>query len=178
MIIGNDLNYYISSASNDKPDSGYKNNIYSTGIGVAFEQFKDIYLSPSLSFTHDDLEVEDKASSSMKKQEGTFTDLSFEYGVQLDNRDRAFMPTEGYLTSFNQTLPLYADSPFVKNAFAYRVYNSFFVARLVTGIKFSFSITKLPSFDFKVAHIISDLVFLNFLYIFLISKREISSAFK
>ncbi len=122
---GNDLNYYISSASNDKPDSGYKNNIYSTGIGVAFEQFKDIYLSPSLSFTHDDLEVEDKASSSMKKQEGTFTDLSFDYGVQLDNRDRAFMPTEGYLTSFNQTLPLYADSPFIKNAFAYRVYNSF-----------------------------------------------------
>ena len=122
---GNDLNYFVSSAQNDKPDSGYKNNIYSSGIGLRFEQFKDIYLSPALSLTHDDLQVEDKASASMKKQEGTFTDLSFDYGIQLDNRDRAFMPTEGYITSFNQTIPLYADTPFIKNAFGYRVYNSF-----------------------------------------------------
>ena len=41
---GNDLNYFVSSAQNDKPDSGYKNNIYSSGIGLRFEQFKDIYL--------------------------------------------------------------------------------------------------------------------------------------
>lgn len=122
---GNDLNYYVSSANNDKPDSGYKNSIYSSGIGIKFEQFKDIYLSPSLSLTHDDLKVQDTASDSMKKQKGTFTDLSFDYGIQLDNRDRTFMPTEGYITSFNQTIPVYADTPFIRNSFAYRVYNSF-----------------------------------------------------
>ena len=41
-----------------------------------------------------------------------FTSEGGEEFIQLDNRDRAFMPTEGYITSFNQTIPLYADTPF------------------------------------------------------------------
>ena len=122
---GNDLSYYVSSASNEKDVSGFQNNIVSTGIGTSFEQYKNVYLSPNLSLTHDDLKVSDKASKSMKKQEGTFTDLSLDYGISLDNRDRSFMPTEGYITGFNQTIPLYADTPFIKNSFSYKKYNSF-----------------------------------------------------
>ena len=121
----NDLNYYISSASNDKDTSGFKNTTLSSGIGTTFEQYKNVYLSPNLSVTHDDLKVSNEASASLKKQEGTFTDLSFDYGIQLDVRDRSFMPTEGYITSFNQTIPFYADTPFLRNAFSYRAYNSF-----------------------------------------------------
>ena len=83
-----------------------------------------VYLSPNLIFSYDDLQVESSASESLKKQKGTFTDLSFEYGISQDNRNRVFAPTEGYLTSFSQVIPLYADSPSLKNTFAYSKYNT------------------------------------------------------
>ncbi len=121
---GNELNYNFKSIQNDKPDSGYENTIMATGIGTRFEQYNNIYLSPSLSLTHDDLSVIDSASSALKKQAGTFTDLSFDYGIQLDNRDKAFMPTDGYISSFNQALPLYADAPYLRNAYSFSAYNA------------------------------------------------------
>ena len=100
---GNELSYHVSSTTNDKPDSGYKNRILSTGIGTKFEQYRDIYLSPGLSLNYDDLEVQSTASEQLKKQAGTFTDLSFDYAIQKDNRDRKFMPTDGYIVqSFGQ----------------------------------------------------------------------------
>ena len=69
---GNSLNYFASSSSNDKQDSGFKNNIIQTGVGTKFEQYNDVYLSPSISFSYDDLKVKSTASKSLKKQEGTF----------------------------------------------------------------------------------------------------------
>ncbi len=121
---GNELNYFISSTENDKPDSGFENTIFSSGVGVAFEQFKNIYLSPSLSLTHDDLSVNDTASAALKKQAGTFTDLTFKYGISTDNRDRAFMPTDGYISSFRQSFPIVADSSSLLNTYSLSMYNA------------------------------------------------------
>ena len=42
-FLGNSLNYFISSSTNDKPDQGYENKIVNAGINTTFEQFKDIY---------------------------------------------------------------------------------------------------------------------------------------
>ena len=121
---GNALNYFISHSSNDKPDSGFKNNITSTGIGTNFEQYRNVYISPNLSLSYDDLTVESTASTALAKQAGTFTDLSFDYGISLDNRDRVFAPTDGYVSSFNQAIPLYADSPYIRNSYAFSTYET------------------------------------------------------
>ena len=75
--------------------------------------------------SHDDLKTEDTASSSLKKQAGTFTELSGRYGISFDKRDRVFMPTEGSIINFNQELPIYADKPFISNTFSSSVYKSF-----------------------------------------------------
>ena len=114
---GNSLSYHLTNIKNDKPDSGYKNNLISTGIGTKFEQYKNIYLSPRMVLSYDNLQVENSASSALKKQKGTFTDLSFDYGITSDKRDRAYGPTEGYITAFNQAFPIYADAPYIKNSF-------------------------------------------------------------
>ena len=121
---GNSLTYFIENTSNDKPTSGYKNNIISTGLGTSFEQYKNIYISPKISFAYDNLTVESTGSKSLKKQEGSFTDLSFSYGISLDNRDRAFAPTDGYISTFTQSLPIYADSPYLKNTYAFSKYKT------------------------------------------------------
>ena len=121
---GNSLNYFVSNNSNNKPKSGFKNNIMSTGIGTKFEQYKNVYLSPRLSLSYDDLKVNSTGSTSLKKQEGAFTDLSFGYDVVVDNRDRVYDPTDGYITSFSQQIPVYADSPYLKNTIAFSKYKT------------------------------------------------------
>ena len=124
-FLGNSLNYSIANEQNDKPDQGYENSIISASIGTSFEQYKDTNLSLSIAASYDDLRTENTASTSLKKQAGTFTELAAKYGISFDKRDRAFMPTDGSIISFNQELPIYADKPFISNTLATSAYKSF-----------------------------------------------------
>jgi len=148
---GNSINYFVTNSSNDKPNSGYKNNLISTGLGTQFEQYKNIYLSPSLSFNYDDLNVESTASKALQKQEGTFSDLSFDYGISLDNRDRAYAPSSGYISSFNQTLPVYADTPFIKNSFTFSKYHTFSPNAIGTFKFYTAAINGLDDKDVRIS---------------------------
>ena len=121
---GNSLSYFATNTSNDRSNAGYKNNITSLGIGTSFEQYKNVYLSPNLSFSYDDLKVESSASKSLQKQKGTFKDLSFDYSISSDKRDKVYAPTDGYITRFSQALPIYADSPYLKNSVAFTKYQT------------------------------------------------------
>ena len=109
-FLGNSLNYSISSTKNDKPDLGYENSIIAASVGTSFEQYKDVRVRLGLNASYDDLQTEGSASSSLKKQTGTFSELAANYGFSFDRRDRAFMPTSGSIISFGQELPIYAIS--------------------------------------------------------------------
>ena len=122
---GKELSYYLKSVQNDKKDSGYENDVIGTGVSLSYEKFKDIYFSPGLSLTYDDLTTDNTASALLKKQSGSSTDLMFDYALSSDKRDRRFMPTAGHLTSFYQQLPVYADQPHLKNNFSTRHYKEF-----------------------------------------------------
>ena len=122
---GNSVNYFLENKTNKKPDSGFKNNILSAGVGTSFEQYRNIYLAPSIAFSRDTLSVESSASDALKKQKGTFSDLSGSYSISLDNRDKTYAPTDGYISSFSQSFPLYADSPYLKNRYSFKQYKSF-----------------------------------------------------
>jgi len=122
---GSEISYYLKSIKNDKPDSGYENSVLGAGATLSYEKFKDIYFAPGLSVTYDDLRTDSTASSLLKKQSGSSTDLMFDYAFTTDKRDRKFMPTGGYLTSFYQELPLYADQPHLKNSFSSSHYKEF-----------------------------------------------------
>jgi len=124
-FLGNSINYYVSSSDNNKPDQGYENTLTTAGINTSFEQYKDIYASLGLSATYDDLATQSTASDSLKKQAGTFSELSFNYGFSYDQRDRTFMPTDGSIVTFNQSFPIYADKSFISNSISTSVYNSF-----------------------------------------------------
>ena len=123
-FLGNSLNYYLRSESNDKPDQGYENTIISAGLGTSFEQYKDLTASLGASFSYDDLRTFDSASTSLKKQ-GTFNEIAANYGFAYDQRNRAFMPTDGSIFNFSQSLPIYADKSFIANTLAFSTYNSF-----------------------------------------------------
>ena len=104
------------------PDSGFENSLISANIGTKYEQFKNIYFSPGLSITSDKLTVQDTASKNLKKQAGTYTDLSLDYAFSRDNRNRAFMPTSGSIAYFSQEFPVIADAASIKNNISYSGY--------------------------------------------------------
>ena len=124
-LLGNSLNYSLSSTKNDKPDQGYENSIISAGIGTKFEQYKDLFTSLALFATHDDLRTSSSASSSLKKQKGKFSELSGEYSFSYDQRNRKFQPTDGSILSFGQAFPFIADKPYIANSFTSSSYHSF-----------------------------------------------------
>ena len=123
-FLGNSLNYSLSSQSNDKPDQGYENSIISANISTAFEQYKNIFASLGLGFSYDDLRTDSSASSSLKKQAGTFSEFAANYGFAFDDRDRTFMPTSGSILRFNQSLPFYADKSFIDNTLSISAYKT------------------------------------------------------
>ncbi|MBH90880.1 MAG: outer membrane protein assembly factor BamA [Candidatus Marinimicrobia bacterium] len=131
---GNKVYGGFSSTKTDRPSSGYENTLINFNIGTEFEQYRDIFLSPGLSLTFDDLSVDNTASDSLKKQEGSFNDLTFNYGISSDKRNRKFMPTDGHIINFRQGLPLVADTRSLTNKFRYRTYHSF-SENLVTAFK-------------------------------------------
>jgi len=135
---GNKLNYYISSESNDKPNQGYENTIISSGVNTSFEQFKDVYLTLGLAASFDDLRADGSASSTLKKQAGEFSEIAVLYGFQSDKRNRTFMPTSGYVSSFNQKLPVLADKKAITNTLSLSNYK-LFSEDVVGASKFFFS---------------------------------------
>ena len=148
---GNQLSYFVSSAKNDIKDSGYENTITTTGIGTKFEQYKNIYIAPNIRVTYDDLTVLSSASESLKKQAGSFTDLTFDYAISSDLRDRSFKPTDGYISTFAQALPIYADSPFIKNSYSFSKYSTL-TPNIIGAFKFFGStITGLEDKDVRIS---------------------------
>ena len=124
-LLGNSLRYNFTNVTNDKPNQGYENKLVSIGVGTGYEQFKDIFTNLSLSASYDDLRTSDSASSALKKQSGEFSEIAGSYGFSIDKRNRKFMPTDGYIASFSQGLPLYADKPYLGNTFKISKYHSF-----------------------------------------------------
>ena len=114
-FLGNSLNYYVTSSNNDKPNQGYKNTILGSGVSTSFEQYNDVFATLGISATRDSLTTDGSASASLKKQEGTFNEISGNYGFALDKRNRTFMPTDGSIIAFNQSFPIYADKSFIAN---------------------------------------------------------------
>ena len=123
-FLGNSINYSISSERNDKPDQGYENSIISASLGTSFEQYRDIFAFLGLSASYDDLRTQGTASSALKKQAGTFSELSGTYSFTYDGRNRAFKPTSGSVVSFGQSFPFYADKNFIGNDLRFSTYKT------------------------------------------------------
>ena len=123
-FLGNSINYFLESTSNDKPNQGYENTTISSGIRTTFEQYKNLFATLGLAATFDDLRTQTNASSTLKKQAGEYSELTGTYGFKYDKRNRSFMPTDGSIVGFEQSLPIYADKRSVSNSLSFSNYHS------------------------------------------------------
>ena len=115
----------IKSTNEDKlSSSGYKITTAGFSIGTKFEQYENLFFSPEIDFTQEDLTTNSSASSSFKKQEGSYSDFYFNYGLIYDTRDSSFNPTKGSAFAFNQELPLISTDNEIKNTIRMSKYKS------------------------------------------------------
>ena len=103
--------------------AGYKNKLNRASIGTSFEQRENFYFSPNIILEYEKLETSSTASSNLKKQEGDYYNINFEYGLFYDQRDQSYATTEGYYSSFRQEVPLYSNSYSLVNTYEYKVFN-------------------------------------------------------
>ena len=122
---GNSLRTTIESTKVDKlADSGYESSKTGFSFGTQFEQWENIYISPSISTYYESISTDSTASDALKKQDGTSFDTYLRYAIIDDKRNQRFQPSEGSRKSFNQKIPLYSGNPSILNGFNYAGYYS------------------------------------------------------
>ena len=113
----------LRSINNDFLSSyGYETKEIGFSIGTNYEQFENIYFAPELDFIIEELSANSSASNNIKKQEGNYSDLYFNYGVDNDLRNSSFNPKKGHLINFSQALPVISENNEISNTFIFTKY--------------------------------------------------------
>ena len=99
-----------STSTDNLANYGYKMKDIGISIGTRFEQYENLFFSPEIDLALEDLTTNSTASSSLKKQQGSYEDLYFNYSLDYDLRDSSYNPSSGYLANFYQQLPLVSNN--------------------------------------------------------------------
>ena len=115
----------IESSSNDfMSASGYKSSRTGFSIGTEFEQKNNFFVNLDLSNFYEDLETSSNATNIIKKQEGNYIENLLSYSIKYNKLDQNYQPTDGFMNTFSQTLPIYSDDRSVENRLVSSVYHS------------------------------------------------------
>ena len=113
----------IKSSNTDRiKDFGYESTDLGMSLGTRFEQFENLFFSPELDISLEDLSTTSDASANLKKQEGNYEDFYFNYSLDYDLRNSTYKPSSGNKTIFYQTLPIVSTNNEIANTFIYTHY--------------------------------------------------------
>ena len=139
------------STTDRSATSGFKSSKTGFVLGTGFEQYEDVFFTPEINVQFEDIEVDASASTAIQNMNGNFFNVDFKYGIILDKRNQSFKPTEGYRTSFVQSLPIIQDSSAILNGLDISAYHDFsedvigslkFHVRAINGIDKDVRLTK------------------------------------
>ncbi len=115
----------IESSSNDfMSASGYKSSRTGFIIGTEFEQKNNFFVNLDLSNFYEDLETSSNATNIIKKQEGNYIENLLSYSIKYNKLNQNYQPTDGFMNTFSQTLPIYSDDKSIENRLVSSVYHS------------------------------------------------------
>ena len=115
----------VTSTSTDNlSDFGYKVSNIGLSVGTSFEQYENLFFSPALDLSLEDLQTNSSASAGLRKQEGNYEDLYFNYGLDYDLRNSTFRPSSGQKISFFQKLPVISTNSELENTFVFTQYKT------------------------------------------------------
>ena len=105
------LNTSLESTTTDRlTDYGYKSNKIGFSVGSGFEFYDDLYWNTGVSSYIDKLETNSSASTTMKKQEGSYFDTFFNQTFSYDKRNQRYKTTDGFISRFTQNIPIISDT--------------------------------------------------------------------
>ena len=123
---GNAVKTALEISSTDRSNtSGFQSSRTGFELGTGFEQYENVFISPEISIAFEDIEVDEDATAAVKKMEGNFFNADLTYAISLDKRNQRFRPTQGYKTTFRQSLPLIQDSSSILNGIDVSAYHGF-----------------------------------------------------
>ncbi len=138
----------LESSSDDfMSDSGYKTSRTGISVGTGFEQKNNLFVNLELSNFYEDLETSSSATDIIKKQEGNYFENLLTYRITYNKLDQNFQPTDGFVTNFSQTLPIYSDDKSLENSFTSSTYHSISENLLLSA---KFYLKTINSFDDNV----------------------------
>ena len=112
------LTILLESTSTDKEkDYGYKSSLNKILLGTSFKQYENLLLSTNLSASLEELTTTTKASSNYKKQEGSYFDMLFGYSISYNDLNSQFRPSNGFISTFTQELPILSDGYNIINGY-------------------------------------------------------------
>ncbi len=135
-----------STTKDNLSDFGYKVSNLGFSLGTRFEQYENLFFSPEFDLAVEDLETNSSASKALKKQEGTYEDFYFNYGLDYDRRNSTFRPSSGNKIFFYQTLPMISDNKEIANTFVFTQYKTINKASEMVG-RASLYLKAVNSFD-------------------------------
>ena len=125
----------LSSKTTDKlADYGFKTNNIEIAVGTDFEQFENLYFSPGLSSSYENLETTSLASAALKKQEGNYFDTNFNYSLNYNVLNKRYRPDEGFQNVFYQEIPIISNNYEIVNSLESSKYYK--ISDTVTKISF------------------------------------------
>ena len=136
-----------ATTTDNLTDFGYKTSDTGISIATRYEQYENLFFKPELDLSLEKIETNSTATTSLKKQEGNYSDFYFNYGLDYDLRNSTYNPSSGYKTSFFQTLPIVSDNNELANTFTTTHYKSLNQNSGMIGK---------ASFFFKSVHSITD----------------------
>ena len=101
---------------------GYETSEIGFSLGTKFEQYENLFFSPELDFVVEDLSTNNTATANLKKQDGSYTDFYFNYGLDYDLRDSSFNTKNGSISKFYQELPVISENNEITNTFVHTKY--------------------------------------------------------
>ena len=122
-----------STTKDNLTDSGYKVSNAGFAVGTSFQQYENLYFSPEVDISVEDLKTNSTASKNLKQQEGTYEDFYFNYGLDYDLRNSTYRPSSGNKTSFYQRLPVVSGNNEISNTFVFTQYKTLNKASEMVG---------------------------------------------
>ena len=142
----------LSSTTEDRlSDFGYKSSNLGFSVGTKFEQYEDLFFRPEIEAGLEKIETSNTASKALKKQDGDYVDIYFNYSLDYDLRDQKYRASEGTRAVFYQTLPIASENYEIANSIEYTVYQKL-VSDMVGKVSvFSKAINTLSNKDVRLS---------------------------
>ena len=130
---------------------GYKSSLNSVSLGTRYEQFENTFFSPKLSISSETLDTTSTASESYKKQDGSYFDTTFGYGLTLDKRNSAFQPSSGYYSNWYQSLPIISENSEIINGYIITGYKELIDNMIVSSGIYTRAVNSLSGDDVRAS---------------------------